>query len=202
MAFSKCAYPDLRAASAEVLDSIRETSRKFRPRKNLQAEQLRREGLCPLSPAETAKVFLALDIPKELPIYLATGDILEPEGLIAVYPNVYRKSDLLSDSEVAAYAGRANLLVALDFYVATRSDYFLASFYSNVEQMVVSDRTLTGRHKSLILNRTAFAEAPQSEEDWRTFKSMMVAAHLGAQVKIQAGQVPEKLPYCMCARGQ
>jgi hypothetical protein len=166
----------------------------------MQAADLRHQGLCPLNPAETAKVFLALDIPKALPIYLATGDFLEPEGLTAVYHNVFRKSTLLSESELEPYLGRANLLVALDFYVATRSDYFLATFYSNVEQMVVSHRTLSGRKKSLLLNRTAFAEAPEGQNDWQVFKSLMVKAHLGAQVTVQAGQVPEKLPYCMCAK--
>lgn len=156
--------------------------------------------MCPLTPAETAKVFLALGIPTGLPVYLATGDFLEPEGLTSVYGNTFRKSDLLTKAELESYAGRANLLVALDFYVATRSDYFLATFYSNVEQMVVSDRTLSGRRHSLILNRTAIAEAPSVEGEWQKFKSMMVRAHLGEQLTVQAGQVPEKLPYCMCTK--
>lgn len=166
----------------------------------MEAAELRRQGLCPLTPTETAKVFLALGIPTELPVYLATGDFLEPEGLTSVYRNTFRKSDLLTKTELEPYAGRANLLVALDFYVATRSDYFLATFYSNVEQMVVSDRTLSGRRHSLILNRTAVAEAPSDEGEWQTFKAMMERSHLGEKVTVQAGQVPEKLPYCMCPK--
>ncbi|GAQ83393.1 O-fucosyltransferase family protein [Klebsormidium nitens] len=200
VAFSRCDYPDLLPASADVLQSIRSTSRKFNKRKQVEAAELRRQGLCPLTPAETAKVFLALGIPTELPVYLATGDFLEPEGLTSVYRNTFRKSDLLTKAELEPYGGRANLLVALDFYVATRSDYFLATFYSNVEQMVVSDRTLSGRRHSLILNRTAVAEAPAHEGEWPTFKAMMLRSHLGEQVTVQAGQVPEKLPYCMCPK--
>lgn len=52
----------------------------------------RRDGLCPLTPEETALILRALDIDRSMQIYIAAGEIYGGErrmaALTAAYPNV------------------------------------------------------------------------------------------------------------------
>lgn len=60
--------------------------------KDIDSEMKRVEGLCPLTPEETALVLVALGIDHNVQIYIAAGDIYggdrRMEGLKAAFPNV------------------------------------------------------------------------------------------------------------------
>lgn len=58
----------------------------------IDSDLKRKEGLCPLTPEETALVLKALDIDPTIQIYIAAGEIYGGKrrlsNLIASYPNL------------------------------------------------------------------------------------------------------------------
>lgn len=60
--------------------------------KVIDSDAKRRDGLCPLTPEETALVLRALDIDQTMQIYIAAGEIYggshRMAALTAAYPNV------------------------------------------------------------------------------------------------------------------
>lgn len=60
--------------------------------KDIDSEMKRVEGLCPLTPEETALVLVALGFDRNVQIYIAAGEIYggdrRMEGLKAAFPNV------------------------------------------------------------------------------------------------------------------
>jgi len=60
--------------------------------KEIDPEQKRLEGRCPLTPEETALVLKALDFDKETTIYIAAGTIYGGERRMAALRDVYPKT--------------------------------------------------------------------------------------------------------------
>ena len=60
--------------------------------KVINSDLKRKDGLCPLTPEETALVLRALDIDHSVPVYIAAGEIYGGQrrmaALTAAYPNV------------------------------------------------------------------------------------------------------------------
>lgn len=60
--------------------------------KAIDSELKRKEGLCPLTPEETALVLKALGIDRNVQIYIAAGEIYggkrRMESLVAAFPNL------------------------------------------------------------------------------------------------------------------
>ena len=154
IAYSQCEYTGLSSESMKAIEAAR-AERK--PWTGEAARIWRRRGKCPLTPSETAFILRSLGISRNTNIYLAAGDgLMEVEGLKSVYPNVFTKSALLQDTDFKAMHG--NTKAALDYYVAIKSDSYMATYFGNMDKMVAAMRALGGMYKTLFLSRRAFSE--------------------------------------------
>ncbi|KAI9107474.1 hypothetical protein K1719_021511 [Acacia pycnantha] len=155
VAYSQCEYPGISPASVKAIEEAPQGDRK--PWTGELARIWRRRGKCPLTPNETALILQALSIPTNTNIYLAAGDgLMEIEGLIATYNNIFTKSSLLRNEDFTAMHG--NTKAALDYYVSINSDSYIATYFGNMDKMVAAMRAFKGLHKTLFLSRRAFAE--------------------------------------------
>ncbi|KAL3528858.1 hypothetical protein ACH5RR_008180 [Cinchona calisaya] len=153
VAYSQCEYSGLSSTSLKAIEAARGDRK---PWTGEASRIWRNRGKCPLTPSETALILQALSIPANTNIYLAAGDgLMELEGLTSVYTNVVTKSTLLSNEDFTSMHG--NTKAALDYYVSINSDYYIATYFGNMDKMVAAIRAFKGLYKTLFLSRRAFA---------------------------------------------
>ncbi|XP_020517588.1 uncharacterized protein At1g04910 isoform X2 [Amborella trichopoda] len=130
--------------------------------KEIDSEQKRLEGLCPLTPEETALVLKALGFEKDTLIYIASGEIYGGErrlaSLRAAYPKIVRKEMLLSPDELKPFLNHSTQMAALDYLVAIESDVFVPSYDGNMAKLVEGHRRYLGFRKTAQLDRRELVE--------------------------------------------
>lgn len=66
--------------------------------KEIDSEKKRKDGLCPLTPEETALALRALGIDRDIQVYIAAGDIYKAERRMAplkeAFPNLVIDEEL------------------------------------------------------------------------------------------------------------
>ena len=190
VAYSQCEYPGLSPASKEAIEAARGDRK---PWTGELARTWRNRGKCPLTPNETAFIFQALSIPTNTNIYLAAGDgLMEIEGLKSIYTNVVTKSALLSGEDFLNMHG--NTKAALDYFVSINSDFYVATFFGNMDKMVAAMRAYKGLHNTLFLSRRAYAELTSKGLDG---KELMQALWLAHKEDYAMGR-GSALPDCFC----
>jgi GDP-fucose protein O-fucosyltransferase len=159
VAYSRCTYPSLSPASVKSIEVARNSDfiiSNKKPLTGIAALQWRSRGKCPLTPRETAFILQSLGIPLNTFIYLAAGDeLMEIDGFTSIYKNVFTKSSLLNHVDFDSMHG--NTKAALDYYVSINSDAYVATYFGNMDKMVGAMRAAKRLHKTLLLNRRAFA---------------------------------------------
>ncbi|KAL9254213.1 O-fucosyltransferase 13-like protein [Drosera capensis] len=154
VAYSQCEYPGLSPASLKAIDAVRGDRQ---PWTGEAARVWWKRGKCPLTPRETAFILQSLGIPSNTTIYLAAGDgLMEVEGLKSAWRNIFTKSSLLGGEDFTRMHG--NTKAALDYYVSINSDFYIATYFGNMDKMVSAMRAYRGMHRTLCLNRRAFAQ--------------------------------------------
>ncbi|MFQ6649802.1 hypothetical protein Gotur_022518 [Gossypium turneri] len=108
--------------------------------KPIASNKKRKHGLCPLTPEETALVLQALDIDKNITIYIAAEEIYNKEkrmaDLVATYPNL----TILNPEELEPFMEHADQMAAMDYIVAIESDIFMPTFVGNMAVAVQGHR--------------------------------------------------------------
>ncbi|MBA0727694.1 hypothetical protein Golax_000662, partial [Gossypium laxum] len=108
--------------------------------KPIASNKKRKHGLCLLTPEETALVLQALDIDKNITIYIAAEEIYNKEkrmaDLVATYPNL----TILNPEEVEPFMEHADQMAAMDYIVAIESDFFMSTFVGNMAVAVQGHR--------------------------------------------------------------
>ncbi|KAG1363744.1 O-fucosyltransferase 34 [Cocos nucifera] len=112
--------------------------------KVINSDLKRKDGLCPLTPEETALVLRALDFDRSIPIYIAAGEIYGGKrrmaALTAAYPNVVRKETLLEPSDLRFFQNHSSQMAALDYLVSLESDVFVPTYDGNMAKVVEGHR--------------------------------------------------------------
>ncbi|MCH90568.1 DUF246 domain-containing protein, partial [Trifolium medium] len=112
--------------------------------KVINSELKRNDGLCPLTPEETALILKALDIDQRIQIYIAAGEIFGGERrmarLRATYPNLVRKETLLEPSDLMYFQNHSSQMAALDYLVSLESDIFVPTYDGNMAKVVEGHR--------------------------------------------------------------
>lgn len=130
--------------------------------KEIKSEQKRLEGLCPLTPEETALVLKALGFDKSTQIYIAAGQIYGGEkrlaALHAMYPNIVRKEMLLNPNDLKPFQNHSSQMAALDYLVSIASDVFIPSYDGNMAKLVEGHRRYLGFRKTVLLDRKKLVE--------------------------------------------
>ncbi|KAH9331322.1 hypothetical protein KI387_003430, partial [Taxus chinensis] len=125
--------------------------------KVINSDLKRLDGLCPLTPEETALVLQALDINKNIRIYIAAGEIYGGErrmsALSAAYPKMVRKEMLLHPEDLRPFQNHSSQMAALDYLVSLESDVFVPTYDGNMAKVVEGHRRFLGFRKTILLDR-------------------------------------------------
>ncbi|KAE9605617.1 putative GDP-fucose protein O-fucosyltransferase [Lupinus albus] len=153
--------------------------------KEINSEKKRKDGLCPLTPEETALTMRALDIDHNIQVYIASGDIYKSEkrmlALKAAFPNLVKKETLLEPSELDPFRNHSNQMAALDYYVSLESDIFVPSYTGHMAELVEGHRRYLGFKKTILLDRKFIVQAIDQYKNgtinWNQFSTSVKAAH-------------------------
>ncbi|KAL5123449.1 O-fucosyltransferase 34 [Glycine soja] len=153
--------------------------------KEIDSEKKRKDGSCPLTPEETALTLRALDIDRNIQVYIAAGDIYKPEKRMAslreAFPNLVKKETLLEPSELDPFRNHSNQMAALDYYVSIESDIFVPSYKGNMAKLVEGHRRYLGFKKTILLNRKILVKLIDQYNNgtinWNQFSTSVKVAH-------------------------
>ncbi|KAI6683300.1 hypothetical protein NL676_029213 [Syzygium grande] len=153
--------------------------------KNIDSDEQRIEGLCPLTPEETALTLKALDIDRNMQIYVAAGEIYGGERRMATlarsYPKLFKKETLLESSDLKAFQNHSSQMAALDYLVSLESDVFVPTYDGNMAKVVEGHRRFLGFKKTILLDRRLLVELidqfSSGNLSWEEFSSAVKEVH-------------------------
>ncbi|KAI9105132.1 hypothetical protein K1719_022848 [Acacia pycnantha] len=130
--------------------------------KEINSEKKRKDGLCPLTPEETALTLRALGIDSDIQVYIAAGDIYKADKRMAdleqVFPNLVKKETLLDAWELEPFRNHSNQMAAIDYYVSIESDIFVPTYKGHMAKLVEGHRRYLGFKKTIVLDRKVLVE--------------------------------------------
>ncbi|XP_048228996.1 rhamnogalacturonan I rhamnosyltransferase 1 isoform X2 [Ricinus communis] len=113
--------------------------------KIINSDLKRKDGLCPLTPEETALTLRALDIDPDMQIYIAAGEIYGGDrrmaSLAAAFPKLVRKETLLEPLDLRFFQNHSSQMAALDYLVSLESDIFVPTYDGNMAKVVEGHRS-------------------------------------------------------------
>ncbi|KAF1869254.1 hypothetical protein Lal_00020931 [Lupinus albus] len=153
--------------------------------KEINSEKKRIDGLCPMTPEETALTMRALDIDHNIQVYIASGDIYKSEKRMATlkeaFPNWVKKETLLEPSELDPFRNHSNQMAALDYYVSIESDIFFPSHRGNMANLVEGHRRYLGFKKTILLDKKFLVKIIDQYKNgtinWKEFSTKVKEAH-------------------------
>ncbi|KAJ7956520.1 O-fucosyltransferase family protein [Quillaja saponaria] len=153
--------------------------------KIINSDLKRKDGLCPLTPEETALTLSALDIDPSIQIYIAAGEIYGGDrrmaSLAKAYPKLVRKETLLEPSDLRFFQNHSSQMAALDYLVSLESDIFVPTYDGNMAKVVEGHRRYLGFKKTILLNRRLLVDLIDQYTagllNWDEFSSAVKEAH-------------------------
>ncbi|KAI8543150.1 hypothetical protein RHMOL_Rhmol08G0195100 [Rhododendron molle] len=153
--------------------------------KIINSDLKRKDGLCPLTPEETMLTLKALDIDRDIQIYIAAGEIYGGErrmaSLASAYPKLVRKETLLEPSDLRFFLNHSSQMAALDYLVALESDFFVPTYDGNMAKVVEGHRRYLGFKKTILLDRRLLVDLIDRYNggslSWDEFSSAVKEAH-------------------------
>ncbi|KAL1541708.1 Rhamnogalacturonan I rhamnosyltransferase 1 [Salvia divinorum] len=153
--------------------------------KVIDSDFKRKEGLCPLTPEETALVLRALDVDPTIQIYIAAGEIYGGKRrlstLISSYPNLVWKETLLEPSDLMFFQNHSSQMAALDYLVSLESDIFVPTYDGNMAKVVEGHRRYLGYKKTILVERRLLVDLidrySSGSLNWDDFSSAVKLAH-------------------------
>ncbi|XP_024534136.1 O-fucosyltransferase 34 isoform X1 [Selaginella moellendorffii] len=183
LAFSGCTH-GCTNSEAEELTTMRYAFPWWKE-KVINSEQKRKDGLCPLTPEETALVLRALGYSNSTQLYIAAGEIYGSQrrmlALQAAFPNIVRKEMLLTPAELRPFYNHSSQMAALDYLVSLESDVFVPTYDGNMAKVAEGHRRYLGFRKTVQLDRKVIIDLVDQLRDgaisWDEFSIAIKQAH-------------------------
>ncbi|KMT07010.1 hypothetical protein BVRB_6g153420 [Beta vulgaris subsp. vulgaris] len=184
LAFSGCNY-GCSKEEAEDLKQMRYAYPWWRD-KEINSEEKRSQGLCPLTPEETTLILQALGFDKDTQVYIASGEIYGSErrlaALRAAFPNTIKKDMLLNPDDLRQFRNHSSQMAALDFLVSVASNTFIPTYDGNMARLVEGHRRYLGFKKTILLDRKKLVELVDLQQNgtlpWDNFVAGVKDVHL------------------------
>ncbi|CAN0876975.1 Rhamnogalacturonan I rhamnosyltransferase 1 [Linum grandiflorum] len=153
--------------------------------KVINSDLKRKDGLCPLTPEETALTLRALDIDSNMQIYIGAGEIYGGDrrmaSLAAAYPNLVRKETLLEPSDLRFFQNHSSQMAALDYLVSLESDIFVPTYDGNMAKVVEGHRRFLGYKRTILLERRLLVDLidrfTSGSLSWEEFSEAVKETH-------------------------
>ncbi|GLT44100.1 hypothetical protein SLA2020_180160 [Shorea laevis] len=153
--------------------------------KIISSDLKRKDGLCPLTPEETALTLRALDIDPNYQIYIAAGEIYGGDRRMArlakAYPKLVRKETLLEPSDLRFFQNHSSQMAALDYLVSLESDIFIPTYDGNMAKVVEGHRRFLGFKQTILLDRKFLVylidQYTSGSLSWNEFSSAVKEVH-------------------------
>ncbi|KAG7650297.1 O-fucosyltransferase 15 [Arabidopsis thaliana] len=183
VAHSLCYFGGGDAEKAE-LDAYREMhfptlANLTKTKKMPSPDDLRTEGLCPLSPEEAVLMLAGLGFSRKTRVFIAGANIYggnkRLEALTSLYPNLVTKENVLSQTELEPFKNFSSQLAVLDFIACAASDAFaMTDSGSQLSSLVSGYRIYYGAGKMPTIrpNKRRFSDIllKNNTIEWKVFE--------------------------------